>query len=113
MGWWFGRKSAPADARPFVPAWLNTDSQEEGFARSVEGITLYERTSGNCATFRNGAWELGTLRGGAVLIGGQQVVGARAAAIDSPSGGSVIDAEGRSAIAAILAALREHGLIAT
>ncbi len=36
MGWWFGRKSAPADARPFVPAWLNTDSQEEGFARSYE-----------------------------------------------------------------------------
>ena len=34
MGWWFGRKSAPADARPFVPAWLNTDSQEEGLARS-------------------------------------------------------------------------------
>ena len=24
MGWWFGRKSAPADARPFVPAWLNS-----------------------------------------------------------------------------------------
>jgi hypothetical protein len=36
MGWWFGRKSAPADARPFVPAWLNTDSQEEGFARSYQ-----------------------------------------------------------------------------
>jgi HK97 family phage portal protein len=34
MGWWFGRKSAPADARPFVPAWLSTDSAEEGFARS-------------------------------------------------------------------------------
>jgi phage portal protein BeeE len=34
MGWWFGRKSAPADVRPFVPAWLNTDGQEEGFARS-------------------------------------------------------------------------------
>jgi len=33
MGWWFGRKSAP-DARPYVPAWLNTDSQEVGFARS-------------------------------------------------------------------------------
>src|SRR3954471_13431210 len=32
--WWTGRKSAPADARPFVPAWLNTDSAEEGFARS-------------------------------------------------------------------------------
>ena len=34
MGWWFGRKSAPADARPFVPAWLSTDSREVGFARS-------------------------------------------------------------------------------
>jgi hypothetical protein len=33
MGWWFGRKSAPADARPFVPAWLNNDAAEEGFAR--------------------------------------------------------------------------------
>jgi HK97 family phage portal protein len=34
MGWWFGRKSAPADARPFVPAWLKDTSAEEGFARS-------------------------------------------------------------------------------
>src|SRR5262245_12561649 len=33
MGW-FGRKSAPADARPFVPAWLSNDSAEVGFARS-------------------------------------------------------------------------------
>ena len=36
MGWWFGRKSAPADARPFVPAWLRNDAAEEGFARSYE-----------------------------------------------------------------------------
>jgi HK97 family phage portal protein len=35
MGWWFGRKSAPADARPFVPAWLcSSDAAEVGFARS-------------------------------------------------------------------------------
>ena len=34
MGWWFGRKSAPADARPFVPAWLQNDATEVGFARS-------------------------------------------------------------------------------
>ena len=34
MGWWFGRKNAPADARPIVPAWLRTDATEEGFARS-------------------------------------------------------------------------------
>ena len=37
MGWWFGRKSAPADARPFVPAWLQqTSAAEEGFARSYQ-----------------------------------------------------------------------------
>jgi HK97 family phage portal protein len=34
MGWWFGRKSAPADARPFVPAWLQNEATEVGFARS-------------------------------------------------------------------------------
>src|SRR5690349_220057 len=34
FGWWSGRKSAPADARPFVPAWLHNDAAEVGFARS-------------------------------------------------------------------------------
>src|SRR5689334_24267177 len=36
MGWWFGRKSAAPDARPFVPAWLHNDAAEEGFARSYQ-----------------------------------------------------------------------------
>ena len=36
MGWWFGRKNALADVRPFVPAWLSTASEGEGFARSYE-----------------------------------------------------------------------------
>jgi len=40
-------------------------------------------------------------------------VGARAAAIDSPAGGTVVDLEARSAISAILSAMRQHGLIAT
>src|SRR4051794_16273603 len=35
MGW-FGRKAAPADARPIVPAWLSSSSEEEGFARSYD-----------------------------------------------------------------------------
>lgn len=35
-GGWFGRKSAPADVRPFVPTWLNRAIEEEGFARSYE-----------------------------------------------------------------------------
>ena len=65
------------------------------------------------ARFRAGAWELGQLRGDAVLVGSQQVVGSRKAAIANPAGGAITDAEARSAIGAILAALRQHGLIAT
>jgi HK97 family phage portal protein len=45
MGWWFGRKSAPADARPFVPAWLTNTAEEEGFARSYSAqfCEVYQR----------------------------------------------------------------------
>jgi hypothetical protein len=41
-----------------------------------------------------------------------KVVGARESAIASPSGGANVDPEARAAIAAMLAALRAHGLIA-
>lgn len=111
MGWWFGRKSAPADARPYVPAWLKNDSAEEGFARSLEGMAFYDRSSGTWAAYCNDGWDVGILRGRQVVIDGNQVVGARAAAIAGPSGGSVVDTEGRAAIDAMLIALREHGLI--
>ncbi|MCU1350027.1 MAG: hypothetical protein JWO56_3057, partial [Acidobacteria bacterium] len=69
MGWWFGRKSAPADARPFVPAWLSNDSAEEGFARSKEGMIAYVRSMGISAAFRAGAWEVGQVRGSTVVLG--------------------------------------------
>ena len=88
MGWRFGRKSAPADARPFVPAWLQNDAAEDRFARSVEGMSLYVKVSGGRATHRLRAWEIATLRGSGVVIGGQQVVGGRAAAIASATGGT-------------------------
>jgi hypothetical protein len=111
MGWWFGRKSAPADARPFVPAWLQSDAAEEGFARSVEGMTAYVRPARVWAVFRSGAWELGTLIGSSVVIDGQQVIGSRQAAIAGPRAGTTIDTEARATIDQILAAVRAHGLI--
>jgi len=111
MGWWFGRKSAPADARPFVPAWLTNESAEEGFARSLEGMSLYVRSTGTWASFRDGAWEIGLVRGIAVMIGDQQVVSSRTAAIAAPAGGTTVDAEARGTIEAILGSLRQHGLI--
>lgn len=83
------------------------------FISPAEGMTLLERSSGTFATFRNGAWEPGILRGTSVLIGGEQVVGTRGAAIESPAGGAVVDVEARAALSAILDTMRQHGLIAS
>lgn len=58
-----------------------------------------------------GAWETGILRGSALYVDGQQVVGSRSAAIESPSDGTVVDSEARAAIDDILNTLRQHGLI--
>jgi len=58
------------------------------------------------------AWTLDTVRPDGFYVGGVRVVGARAPAIADPVGGSVIDAEARTAVGQILSALRGHGLIA-
>ena len=113
MGWWFGRKDAPADVRAFVPGWLHSDAAEEGFARSRPGMAAYVVSASLWTVYRDGAWETGTLRGQGLFVGGQQVVGARAAAIGAPSGGATVDSEARASIGQILSALRAHGLIAT
>lgn len=83
------------------------------FVGPVEGLAALVRSSGLIAMYRAGAWEVGAVRGERVEIGGQQVVGPRGGAISSPASGSVIDAEARTAVSAILSALRLHGLIAS
>ena len=83
------------------------------FIQPVEGMALYERTSGTWTVYRSGGWETGMIRGASLLIDGQQVVGPKDSAIESPSGGTVVDSEARAAIDALLGTLRRHGLIAT
>ena len=77
----------------------------------VEGMSMFVRSTGTTVTYRGGQWEIGQVRGAALVIGDEQVVGARAAAIASPDGGMTVDSEARAAIEAILGALRGHGLI--
>jgi hypothetical protein len=64
------------------------------------------------AVFRGGAWDYGSVRAERLVIGGNQLVGPRAAAIAAPAGGATIDAECRAVLATVLAALRTHGLVA-
>ena len=81
------------------------------FVAPLEGMAAFVKSDGVWATFRSGAWEVGPLRGSILILDGQQVVGARLAAIPSPSGGTTIDSEARSALTQVLSALRGHGLI--
>lgn len=100
--------------------WAGRSNHLAGFTQSgwrfvspVEGMTLLVRSTGETAAFVAGSWELGAIKGRSLAIGGNQVVGERLSAIANPSGGGTVDMEARTAVAAILAALRAHGLIAS
>ncbi|MES2755433.1 MAG: DUF2793 domain-containing protein [Pseudomonadota bacterium] len=82
------------------------------FAAPREGMTVWTGGAGGFARYTGGAWSSGALRGTVLTLGGDQVVGARRAAIADPAGGSIVDSEARAAVAAVLGALRGHGLIA-
>ena len=82
------------------------------FVAPTPGMTVWVDSGGLYARFRDGEWRLGTLVAERVEVGGIQVVGPQAAAIPAPEAGTTIDAEARSAINAVLDALRAHGLIA-
>jgi len=83
------------------------------FIAPFEGLAALDKASGQVAQFIGGAWERGHVRGTKLSVAGNQVVGARGAAVAEPAGGTTVDAEARTAIAAILARLRAHGLIAS
>jgi hypothetical protein len=83
------------------------------FIAPFPGLTASENASGELATFSAGAWEKGHVRAAKLSVGGNQVVGARLVAVADPAGGTIVDAEARTAIVAILARLRSHGLIAS
>jgi hypothetical protein len=116
--------NSPAQGACYIVAsgatgeWAGKDQSLAAFTNSgwryvaaTEGMSVFVSSTATWGLFRSGAWELGTLRGSSLIIGGQEVVGARAAAIAAPTGGSTVDTEARVAIGEILTALRGHGLI--
>lgn len=100
-------------------AWVGQDGAVAAFsdggwrfAAPVDGMQLLDRASGQLVVRRNDSWESGIVRAQELRINGMPVVRERQAAVPDPIGGSIIDAQCRAAVAAILASLRTHGLIA-
>ena len=77
------------------------------------GMRVFVKSTGLVAEYRSGGWEMGIMHAETVKIDGQQVVSSQEASIANPSGGSTVDTAARAAIGQILAALRNHGLIAS
>lgn len=82
------------------------------FVAPAPGMAVWSEADGCTARWDGSAWTIGHVAGVGLWIGGARVVGARGPAIAAPAGGATIDAEARGTIAAILAALTTHGLIA-
>ena len=82
------------------------------FVPPQEGMSVWSEADDCVAYFTQGSWQVGRVAATTLTIGGMQVVGARAPAIPAPAGGITVDQEARAAVAAMLATLRTHGLIA-
>ena len=82
------------------------------FVAAIEGAVVWSIADGVPARFSQGAWVVGDIAAGRIVVPGLPVVGARRPAIVGPATGTVVDVEARAAIAAILAVMMGHGLIA-
>jgi hypothetical protein len=80
------------------------------FVAPQPGMTVWNRTDGVPMQWNGGAWSDGALICRGLVVDGRQVVGGRQPAVPSPSGGTIIDAEARAAIEAVIATLLSHGL---
>ena len=81
------------------------------FVAPSPGTTAWNKAAGVPLQFDGESWRAGLWACAGLEVDGVQVVGARQPAVPSPSGGTIIDSEARTAIAAITAALMSHGLI--
>ena len=80
------------------------------FIAPVAGMLAWNKAEGVWMRWTGSGWSQGTLPATALVIGGVQVVGPRLQEVPSPSGGTVIDVEARSAIEGVIATLKSHGL---
>lgn len=81
------------------------------FATPFEGLQIWHAGQAVALRHIGGEWS-GDIAATAVRIGGERVLGPRQGTISLPAGGITVDVECRASVAAIIAALQAHGLIA-
>ena len=109
---WIIGTSATGDWAGHAAALAISTSGGWRFVSAFEGMSAWSLADGMVAVHRSGVWLIGETNARKLSINGIQVVAGQQATIAAPAGGMLADAESRAAIAAILMALREHGLIA-
>ncbi|WHO41121.1 DUF2793 domain-containing protein [Sphingobium sp. AP49] len=99
-------------------AWLDQEGCVAGwtdggwrFVAPRAGLRLMVADRGHALEHDGTAWRDSAVRIDGIYIAGDRVVGPRHAPIATPGGGGTVDAEARTAIAALLDAMRAHGLI--
>lgn len=81
------------------------------FAAPVPGMLVWNKAAGHWLYWTGAGWSTGEIPAAKLTVGGLQVVGPRQPAVPSPSGGTIIDVEARAAVAALIVALKTHGLV--
>ena len=81
------------------------------FVPAFEGMLVWSIADQMEAVRQSMVWVIGEVNAHNIRINQIQVLGPRQPAIGTPSGGALVDTESRSAISAILGAMRTHGLI--
>ena len=91
----------------FLALWTESGWR---FLAPQAGMSVLNRALGYWIHYDGSGWATNGLPVASLVIGGEQVVGPRQPSILSPSGGTIIDQEARTAIAALIATLISHGL---
>lgn len=81
------------------------------FIEPVEGCLIWSKADALFVRREAASWIVGDWPVTRLMIEGQPLLSRRQPAIDSPTGGPVVDTQARAALDQILAALRTHGLI--
>jgi hypothetical protein len=103
LGAWAGRAQAPAGWT--IGGWR--------YVVPRSGMVVWRLSDAMTMRYDGSQWTTGEVHATGLFVEGGQVVSRRQPPIADPEGGGTTDAEARIALQAILAALRNHGLVAT